>query len=93
MQAYARQRGAQRFLTHVIMLMITIEIGRQNSGCTRRGYLMNVHTGHALMVCLPVKRRQVRRHFLNRISKSILLHEPFKFFDTVGPTYAVLVCI
>ena len=33
--------------------------------------------------------------FLNRISSQSFSHEPFKiaFFDAVGPTYAVLVCI
>ena len=40
------------------MLMITIEIGRQNSGCTCKGYVMNVHDGHALVVCLPADARR-----------------------------------
>ena len=32
--------------THVIMLMIATEIGRQNSGSTCKGYMMNVHNNH-----------------------------------------------
>ena len=30
-----------KFLAHVIMLMITIIIGRQNRGCTGKSYMMN----------------------------------------------------
>ena len=41
------------------MLMITIEINRQNSGFACKGYMMNVHDGHALVVSLPAKWCQV----------------------------------
>ena len=34
-------------------------IGSQNSGCTCQGYMMNVHDGHALVVCLRAKWRPV----------------------------------
>ena len=43
----------------MIILMIAIEIGRQNRGCTCKGYMMNVHDGHTLVACLPAKWRQV----------------------------------
>ena len=51
------------------MLMITIEIGRQNSGCTCKGYTMNVHDGHALAVCLPAKWRQVHGLYSGRLGQ------------------------
>ena len=37
----------------MIMRLITIEIGRQNSRCTCKGYMINVHDGHALVVVCP----------------------------------------
>ena len=49
--------------------MITVESGRQNSGCTCKGCMMNVHDGHALVVCLPVKWRQVHGLYSCRLSQ------------------------
>ena len=51
----------------IIMLMITIEIGRQNSGCTCKGYMMNVHDDHALVVCLGGKWRRVHGLYMASI--------------------------
>ena len=51
--------------------MIRIEIGRRNSGCTCKGYTLNVDTGHALVVCFAGQMTSGARPYRPRVGAEI----------------------
>ena len=76
--------------THLVMLWVTTEIGRQNSQCMCKNYKVNVHNVHPLVVCFVQVESGARPQCPNRFSSS-LWHSEASMVLTVSISVTVAV--